>query len=168
MHTPRRMFSPGLVIGLLAFTLWSCALPAVRAARSLGSQTDRIRAELFNEGASELAVPFASGKATFLPEAMPLLDDATEALRDVDQEKYRLVVVGHTDTTGSAAANLRLSRQRAQAVADYLQEQGGFPWWFLQTMGKGEEDPKITPEATPEDRAVNRRVELRLEETAAD
>ncbi|MHB1588630.1 MAG: OmpA family protein, partial [Metallibacterium scheffleri] len=65
-------------------------------------------------------------------------------------------VIGYTDDTGSAAANLVLSRQRAQAVAQTLVAQG-VRAARIQVEGKGEADP-IASNATPEGRARNRRV----------
>ncbi|MBT3064532.1 MAG: OmpA family protein [Candidatus Thiodiazotropha sp.] len=69
-------------------------------------------------------------------------------------------VIGHTDSTGSAAYNQTLSERRAKAVAEYLGAQG-VDQGMLSSMGKGESSP-IADNGTKQGRAQNRRVELKL------
>lgn len=69
-------------------------------------------------------------------------------------------IVGHTDSTGSEKFNQRLSEQRAQAVADYLVEQG-VKAEQLTVRGAGESEP-IASNDTAEGRAKNRRVEVTI------
>ena len=159
-----------LAVALILLAAASACAPqlAVRAARGLSAQAEEIRADLFNDGSADLRISFAPGKAEILPESMPLLDDAAAALAEIDRDKYVLMVVGHTDSTGAADMNLALSRKRAQAVVKYLQDKHGLPWWFLTPEGRGEAELKVNPEKTAEDRAVNRRVELRLVEKEAE
>lgn len=71
-----------------------------------------------------------------------------------------VIVTGHTDSTGSAAYNQRLSERRALAVARYLQAQGVNPA-RIRAQGMGESMP-IASNATEEGRARNRRVEIRI------
>ncbi|WP_372887481.1 OmpA family protein [Shimia sp.] len=67
-------------------------------------------------------------------------------------------VIGHTDSTGSAAHNQRLSVRRAEAVADELMDAGvGFE--RIQTIGAGENQP-VASNLTEEGKARNRRVEI--------
>ena len=66
---------------------------------------------------------------------------------------------GHTDGIGSDAANLDLSRRRAAAVKTALVKRYGIAADRLSTGGFGESQPKAD-NATPEGRALNRRVEL--------
>jgi outer membrane protein OmpA-like peptidoglycan-associated protein len=54
----------------------------------------------------------------------------------------KVVVVGHTDTSGSAAYNVRLSERRAKAVADALVG-GGVPQTALSVDWKGETQPAV-------------------------
>lgn len=72
--------------------------------------------------------------------------------------KTQIVVVGHTDDVGSEEYNLQLSLKRANAVADYLIEQG-VEEYRLGTEGHGEIEPVATND-TPAGRAQNRRVEI--------
>ena len=69
-----------------------------------------------------------------------------------------ITIVGHTDSSGSAAANNALSRDRAQSTRDYLIARG-VAITRLQTEGRGSSEP-IADNSTPEGRAKNRRVTL--------
>jgi outer membrane protein OmpA-like peptidoglycan-associated protein len=67
-------------------------------------------------------------------------------------------IVGHTDNTGSAELNQRLSEKRANAVRDYFTANGIGPD-RLTASGMGEKDP-IASNETPKGRAQNRRIEF--------
>lgn len=69
-----------------------------------------------------------------------------------------VMVLGHTDNTGTDDYNLTLSRQRASAVHDYLITRG-VEGSRLTTKGYGETDP-IADNATAEGKELNRRVEI--------
>jgi outer membrane protein OmpA-like peptidoglycan-associated protein len=82
---------------------------------------------------------------------------------DVILKKYDKTVVevaGHTDNTGSAEYNQKLSERRANAVAQYLEAQG-LASNRVVTVGAGESKP-VADNSTPEGRQANRRVELTL------
>ena len=68
------------------------------------------------------------------------------------------VVVGYTDSTGSASYNQKLSERRAQAVANSMSELG-VNHEQISIIGKGELEP-IESNAHSEGRAKNRRVEI--------
>ncbi len=70
----------------------------------------------------------------------------------------RLAAEGHTDSTGTAALNQRLSEKRALAVTDYLRSQG-IPGENLSALGLGEDHP-VASNDTASGRQQNRRVEL--------
>ena len=69
-------------------------------------------------------------------------------------------IAGHTDAEGEPARNQRLSERRARSVADYLVK-AGVPDARLAAVGLGDTQP-IAPNATPEDRAKNRRIEFNV------
>ena len=69
-------------------------------------------------------------------------------------------VYGHTDSTGSDAYNQTLSENRARAVADYLSSKGVSPQ-RIRSTGFGKTQP-IASNDTPEGRAANRRVEIKI------
>lgn len=75
-----------------------------------------------------------------------------------DFESVRFNIEGHTDSSGSDAYNLQLSRERAQAVVDYLKSHG-IEEWRLFAEGFGEEKP-IATNKTSLGRSLNRRVEI--------
>ena len=72
----------------------------------------------------------------------------------------RLSVEGHSDNMGKPASNLSLSQKRAEAVKNYL-AQNGIDANRLEAKGFGQEKP-VADNSTPEGRAANRRVELKL------
>ena len=102
---------------------------------------------------------FATGSADLTPRARATLDQLGKALSSAQLGQYRFRIEGHTDTVGSAATNLTLSQQRAQAVAAYLEQTYGIRSSRLDAVGKGEQGLLVpTPPQTPN--AANRRVEV--------
>jgi outer membrane protein OmpA-like peptidoglycan-associated protein len=90
-----------------------------------------------------------------------LLADIVPALRQFPDVPVE--IAGHADSVGSAAANMDLSRRRAQAVVDFLVERGQDPDRFVVTA-YGDTRP-IASNSTEEGRARNRRIEfIALEE----
>lgn len=67
-------------------------------------------------------------------------------------------ILGHADSTGEAAYNLVLSRQRGEAVAALLGDRAH----VIEALG---ESRPLAPNTTPAGRAANRRVELQFEPT---
>ncbi len=68
---------------------------------------------------------------------------------------------GHTDNSGDKAFNKTLSNNRAKAIYDYVIEKGGIPASNLSYKGYGDTKPKA-PNDTPENKAKNRRTELKV------
>jgi hypothetical protein len=99
---------------------------------------------------------FDSDKATIQPESKSLLDDIATALKNFPD--WHLRIVGHTDATGDSEHNVHLSLDRALAIEAALVERG-VDAQRLVTAGLGESRP-IVSNATPDGRALNRRVEL--------
>jgi outer membrane protein OmpA-like peptidoglycan-associated protein len=79
------------------------------------------------------------------------------SLNDMEEDAV-LMVVGHTDATGSAEYNQSLSERRANAAANFLIQQG-MSADQVQTLGLGESEP-IADNETDAGRAENRRVEV--------
>jgi outer membrane protein OmpA-like peptidoglycan-associated protein len=75
-------------------------------------------------------------------------------------------VYGHTDSTGSEAYNMDLSKRRADAVGRYLIGRG-VSSSRIQTQGMGENYP-VADNTTPEGRALNRRVEVKITPVTTD
>jgi outer membrane protein OmpA-like peptidoglycan-associated protein len=106
------------------------------------------------------SVLFALDSAVVSKDADSVLSDIAQAAKD--QPGARLVIEGHTDTSGDAAHNRRLSQARARAVADVLQREG-VSRGRIRTEGLGETDLAVrTGDNVREPR--NRRVIIRLME----
>jgi outer membrane protein OmpA-like peptidoglycan-associated protein len=102
-------------------------------------------------------VTFEVGKSALRPESFTVLDIVAASL--VANPDIRIEIAGHTDNTGSAATNTRLSQSRADAVRAYLAQKGVGPDRMI-AKGYGPSVP-VAPNTTAAGRAQNRRVELR-------
>jgi outer membrane protein OmpA-like peptidoglycan-associated protein len=91
------------------------------------------------------------------PESAPAIQSIAKGLEI--NPNLRLLIEGHTDSAGNAAANLDLSRRRAEAVKVVLVAQFKVDAARLTTAGLGSTKP-IDSNDTPQGRAQNRRVEL--------
>jgi len=100
---------------------------------------------------------FEIGKADLTPKLRENLSEIGAILKNLLTES-RVVVEGHTDSTGSAELNQKLSEQRAHAVMQYLIERG-VTANRLQSSGYGPTKP-VASNKTEEGRRANRRVEL--------
>lgn len=102
---------------------------------------------------------FAVGSARLDDASRTHLVAIARVLRDYDASV--VTVYGHTDDSGNAAGNQRLSEQRALAVLQLLGSEGVTARRLL-AVGMGSREP-IASNATPEGRDANRRVELRID-----
>jgi len=101
-------------------------------------------------------ITFENDSAVLTPEGQAAVAKAAEILKANPAVVVR--IEGHTDGTGSAATNLTLSQARARTVLDALVAQG-IAASRLSSEGFGETRPKV-PDTTPDNRAINRRVEF--------
>ena len=103
---------------------------------------------------------FPSGRAKFHPAFIPVIEKMRESLADV---KGKIVVAGHTDDVPIKTARFRsnwdLSAARAVSVLHELIRDDGLAPERLIAEGHGEAHPLVAND-TPENRAINRRVEL--------
>ena len=102
-------------------------------------------------------IRFATGSDVVLPESAPILRQVASWLEKNPTAK--LTITGHTDNVGTAASNLDLSKRRAASVAKVLTEQFSIAADRLTPQGKGDTQA-VADNATPEGRAMNRRVEF--------
>jgi outer membrane protein OmpA-like peptidoglycan-associated protein len=103
------------------------------------------------------AVIFASGKSELLPSAENKLSEVAAALSS-DDSKAKIVVEGHTDSTGAADMNQELSIKRASAVRDALVSRG-VKADRVRVEGFGASRP-VADNSSQAGRANNRRVEI--------
>ncbi len=129
----------------------------VRANKPVIRQPERVIIEKKASVAFEM-INFASGSAKLDKEAVNSLNRAIAILSDNTELVVELQ--GHTDNVGSAAINKKLSDQRAAAVKQYLTNKG-IVESRLKVVGLVSSDP-VGDNATPEGRAMNRRVELQI------
>ena len=109
------------------------------------------------------ALLFDSGKAELKPEALPLMEKVGIILQKYAQSVIE--VEGHTDnvpiSTAKFANNNELSSARALSVFDYLVENTNLNPSNIKHSGRGEYIP-VADNSTPEGRAKNRRVEIKI------
>ncbi|OGS08902.1 MAG: hypothetical protein A2270_06255 [Elusimicrobia bacterium RIFOXYA12_FULL_51_18] len=110
------------------------------------------------------AILFDSGRAELKENAKKVLADIAGELKNMPNE---VLIEGHTDNvpikSGQYTSNWALSMSRAYSVVDYMQKLGIAPE-RLAGLGYGEYRP-VTANATPEQRAKNRRIEISLTKT---
>lgn len=99
---------------------------------------------------------FDSGQASIRPEAQANFGKVMAFLDAYPDSKIR--IEGHTDSSGSAQLNLRLSQQRAEAVKALLVE-NGIDAGRIEAVGMGEDFP-VADNSTAAGKAKNRRVEI--------
>jgi outer membrane protein OmpA-like peptidoglycan-associated protein len=104
---------------------------------------------------------FPSGERELSPVARTSLDQVAHALAE-QPSTSTFQVAGFTDDTGSPNQNAQLAKERAKAVADHLVQSGIDPA-RIEVLSYGEKDP-IANNDTAEGRAINRRVEIVVEQ----
>jgi OmpA-OmpF porin, OOP family len=104
-------------------------------------------------------VQFKLGSAELLPDSFGLLDEVAGVMRDNAQIE-RVQIEGHTDSTGSAKINKKLSKERAESVRAYLMKKG-IEEKRMVAVGFGPDKP-IADNATPDGQEANRRVEFNI------
>ncbi|HYQ01980.1 MAG TPA: OmpA family protein [Polyangiaceae bacterium] len=102
-------------------------------------------------------VLFVTGKSELLPSAQDQLSAVAKALQD-QGELRPIVVEGYTDSVGSQSNNMKLSRDRAEAVRSFLLSKG-LRSDKVTAVGKGTSSP-VASNDTADGRANNRRVEI--------
>jgi outer membrane protein OmpA-like peptidoglycan-associated protein len=102
-------------------------------------------------------IRFPVGKAALTAENYALLGKVQRAISTFGEPT--MIIEGHTDSTGSIQKNLALSEQRAEAVKAYLVANKTLPESHIQATGYGPNRP-LAPNTTPENRALNRRIDV--------
>ncbi|HEX8696931.1 MAG TPA: OmpA family protein [Longimicrobium sp.] len=137
--------------------------------RRMDRQAEELEGELGNNAdvtrvGEGIAVTFASG-ILFPFDSDQILPAGQSNLRELAQSLQRypeteVLIVGHTDATGSDEYNMRLSQRRADSAKNYLVGQGIRPD-RIRTAGRGEAEP-IASNADEAGRQQNRRVEVAI------
>jgi len=103
-------------------------------------------------------IEFETGKAAIKKKSYQLLDQIAQIF--IDNSNYIIEVQGHTDNTGKAEMNKKISEQRAHEVMEYLKKKG-VPADRMTAVGYGQEAP-IADNKTKAGRQKNRRVEFNI------
>ncbi|PHP67277.1 cell envelope biogenesis protein OmpA [Zhengella mangrovi] len=146
------------------------ALAGAGIGNYMDQQEAELRAQLRGTGVSVtrvgddiiLNMPSNITFATDQDQVQPSFYQTLNSVAIVLQKFNRTLVdvYGHTDSTGDDQYNLALSQRRASSVADYLSGRGVDDRRFY-IAGLGESQP-VASNATPDGRALNRRVEIKL------
>ena len=104
-------------------------------------------------------VQFATGSSQILPVSFSLLDEVARMLTDNPQIEL-LQIEGHTDSTGTAAVNRKLSQQRAESVLTYLTSKG-VTGGRMKAKGFGPDKP-VADNTSDDGKEKNRRVEFNI------
>jgi OOP family OmpA-OmpF porin len=110
---------------------------------------------IVNEAIRNLEFDFA--KSSIRPRSYPSLNRVAQLLV---KKNISLKLAGHTDNIGSESANMKLSKDRAESVKNYLVSQGANPS-RIEAVGYGETQP-IATNKTAAGRQKNRRVEFTI------
>lgn len=147
------------------------ASAADTAARTAGAKAGDVAARtdelekaskrlVFTVVLSEDQGQFKFGKSRLPDEAKARLDDLVARLKAEPNGAF-LEIEGHTDSIGPKEVNDRIGLERAEAVKRYLFEQHQIPLHKMNVISYGMDKP-AAPNTTPEGRAQNRRVVIRV------
>lgn len=107
----------------------------------------------------ETAVHFGFNRDNLTKEAKEAIDQLAASVATT--KGYIITVEGATDSIGSAEYNYDLSERRANAVIQYLAAEKDVPAYKIYLIGLGKDKP-VDSNKTPDGRAKNRRVDIRL------
>lgn len=158
-----KAIAPGAVVNQLYFDVKryggpdaeiGYALSNIKIAKGLPDT----RHKLIDKGNfSTTGILFDVNAATLKPESYGVLKEVADVFKS--HADLKVNIIGHTDSDGSDAANLELSKKRAETVKQALIKEFGIDASRLQSEGKGETIP-VDDNKTKEGKAQNRRVEF--------
>ncbi|KAF0198498.1 MAG: OmpA/MotB domain-containing protein [Bacteroidetes bacterium] len=112
--------------------------------------------EIIDRAFSDLE--FESGKSIIKTGSFQSLNELAELM--INRKMWKVTLAGHTDNTGNPEKNMELSKNRTQAVKDYLIKQG-VEEFRIKAEWYGQERP-VADNKTPAGRQKNRRVEMKI------
>ena len=155
----------GGAIGAVVGNLWSKRMQERQTVMEQTTTGSGIEVSRTTDNQLKVSVPsdlsFAVGRADLQPSLRPMLDQFSQGL----DGSVRVLIVGHTDSTGNDAINDPLSLARATTVWDYLSSRG-VAEHQMEIAGRGSRE-LLMDNASEADRAKNRRVEIFLREPGA-
>ncbi len=126
-----------------------------RSLRVRPSGSSAVAAPPTRKPSASLLITFETNSAELTPAAKQQLDVVGAALKNDRLAEYNFNVEGHADPRGNAAANMQLSKERAESVRTYLVSTHGIGAQRLNAEGKGDLEllNRAFP-AAPENRRV--------------
>jgi OOP family OmpA-OmpF porin len=116
------------------------------------------RSQLLKDGKySTTGIYFNTGSAVIKPASHGVLMEIANVLKE--NPDMNINIIGHTDSDGNEASNIKLSKQRAEAVRTYLCDSFAINSKRIKTDGKGASQP-VGSNQMAEGKAQNRRVEF--------
>ena len=114
---------------------------------------------------ADTSVLFGFNKDNLTKDAKEAIDQLAESVAST--KGYIITVEGATDSVGSSEYNYDLSQRRANAVIQYLAAEKSVPAYKIYLIGLGKDKP-VESNKTPDGRAKNRRVDIRLMTNTGD
>jgi outer membrane protein OmpA-like peptidoglycan-associated protein len=156
----------GGAIGAVAGNLWSKRMEQRKQQMEQATQGTGVDVTRTADNQLKLNIPsdvtFDVNSAALKTPIRNVLEPFANSLRD--DPNARVVVIGHTDSSGSDAINNPLSLERAQSVRDFLTDRS-VPGSHITVQGRGAREP-VASNNNESGRAQNRRVEILLREQA--
>ena len=150
----------GAAVGAAGGYLWNQHLEKQKQQMQAASAGTGVQVSQTADNRLKINVPadagFGIGSAALNPRLGPVLAQLASGLQRNPSETVQ--IIGYTDSTGSDAINVPLSRSRARSVRDDLVARG-VAAQRITTAGMGAADP-VASNATAAGRALNRRVEI--------
>lgn len=141
--------------GLAAQASFNASLEKAR------SQFTKEEADVYRQGNNLIirlkAINFPVSKAEIPQSGIASLDKVKSVIAELSAEK--VMIEGHTDSTGSTAVNESISQKRAEAVKTYLVTEGAVSDNKVEAVGRGDVQP-LTSNKTSAGRKMNRRVDV--------
>jgi len=139
----------------LLSTAQGASAPAAAADKRLFDQQCNA---LFSAALNERSVEFRHSSSTLSTSNWALLDELVQIAADCPNAK--ILITGHTDSTGPEIANIALSKERADAVANHMSVRGILAG-RITVAGVGSSQP-LSSEDSRLARGQNRRIEIRI------
>ena len=156
----------GGVVGAAGTYAWSRYMENKRQQMQAATAGTGVQVTQTPDNQLKLNIPsdisFDTGRADIKANLRPILDQFAQGLGQ--QPNLEVMIVGHTDSTGSDAINNPLSVARANSVRDYIATRG-VDSRRVRTEGRGSREP-VADNHTEAGKAHNRRVEIFLAELA--
>lgn len=156
----------GGAVGALGGYVWSKNMADKKAAMERATAGTGVAVTQTPDNRLKLDIPsdisFDTGRSAIKPSLQPILAQFASGLNH--QPNTEILIVGHTDSTGSDAINDPLSTDRAASARDFLAARG-VSFQRVRIEGRGSHEP-IADNTSEAGRARNRRIEIYLAERA--